>query len=180
MHLRKNPGCARVFESSDVDFHDSEYVAPSELSWLPVTPSYTPQPWWATLRPVQSLRQSPLASVAVTLDVSQEAAELLKCFHEWRTCAKVLGQLISKLADFGDSTKYVTVYARASGQEMYNCFEAICAIAKALQDGVQSTGRHGIWSHAVLPPQFCLRRDSSAEFEFVPETHRALFALISA
>ena len=45
MHLRKNPVCARVFECSDVDFSDTEYVAPSELSWLPVTPSYTPQPW---------------------------------------------------------------------------------------------------------------------------------------
>ena len=168
MHLRKNPGCARVFASSDVDFLDSEYVAPSELSWLPVTPSCTPQPWWATLRPIGTVEPPPALPAAATLDISQEAAELLECFDQWRLCAKVLRQLISKLADFGDSTEYVTVYSRTAGQHMYNCFEAVCAIAMALHDRVERTGRHGSWTYAVLPPQFCVPADYHAVIALLP------------
>ena len=180
MHLRKNPGCARVFESSDVDFLDSDYVAPSELSWLPVTPSCTPQPWWATLRPIHAVSLPSVLPAAVSLDISHEAAELLHCFDQWRPCAKVLRQLISKLANFGGSTEYATVYSRTAGQEMYNCFEAVCAIAHALHCNVQSTGRHGVWTHSVRPPLFCLRRDDFEPLESVPEPFKAVIALLPA
>ena len=65
MHLRKRPTCLAVFHGSDVDFQKWEFTDGSSLARTPSTPVPAPQPFWATLRPIE--RQTPLQSTTASV-----------------------------------------------------------------------------------------------------------------
>ena len=159
MHLRKIPSCLAAYAGADLDFLPEECIVAPGGAWLPAVPTYTPRPWWATLKPELADMSTPSddTCLLITPDVSQAVSEMESYEQDWSRFATACRRVVQQLVSFDGSIDCASL-GIPSGHRLYNCFTALIAIVRNLQGVTCAHGGDGGWLFAVMPPHFCLRR----------------------